>query len=128
MDQLPYEQRLLNCGLVSLELRRLRKDLALCYQIVNGLVALDFKLFFLPQISITELGVTVKNFKYANFPMLLPEPTFFQCVHVVPLWNSLTDEVILCGNYYLFCKKIECIDLSVHLKRHWDVQFEFNNS
>jgi hypothetical protein len=49
MNELSYEQRLLNCGLVSLELRRLRKDLALCYQIVNCLVALDFKQFFYPR-------------------------------------------------------------------------------
>ena len=36
MDEVPYEERLAKCGLVSLELRRLRKDLAFCYQIVNG--------------------------------------------------------------------------------------------
>ena len=42
---LPYEERLNKCGLVSLELRRLRKDLALCYQIIEGQIALDFKEF-----------------------------------------------------------------------------------
>ena len=33
LKDLPYEERLNKCGLVSLELRRLRKDLALYYQI-----------------------------------------------------------------------------------------------
>ena len=45
---LPYESRLLECGLCSLELRRLRKDLCFCYQIVNGLIALNFADFFIP--------------------------------------------------------------------------------
>ena len=38
-------------------------------------------------------------------------------VRIVPVWNSLTDDVILCGNYFMFCKLIEKVDLSVHLKR-----------
>ena len=45
LKELPYEERLNKCGLVSLELRRLRKDLALCYQIIEGQIALDFKEF-----------------------------------------------------------------------------------
>ena len=45
LKDLTYEKRLNKCGLVSLELRRLRKDLALCYQIINGQIALDFKEF-----------------------------------------------------------------------------------
>ena len=48
MDEGPYEEHLVKFGLVSLELRRLRKDLAICYQIVNGLISLDFKRFFTP--------------------------------------------------------------------------------
>jgi hypothetical protein len=46
MDELSYEDSLVQCDLVSLELRRLRKDLALCYQIVSGLISLNFKGFF----------------------------------------------------------------------------------
>jgi len=46
MGELSYEERLEKCGLVSLELRRLRKDLAICYQIINGLISLNFKDFF----------------------------------------------------------------------------------
>ena len=126
MDELPYEQRLLNSGLVSLELRRLRKDLALCYQIVNGLVALDFKEFFAPDLNHRTRG----NRQKLQIPKLsnANARTNFFSVRVVPVWNSLTDEVILCGNYYLFCKKLECIDLSMYLKRHWDVQFDLNNT
>ena len=42
-------------------------------------------------------------------------------VRIVPVWNSLTDDVILCGNYFMFCKLIEKVDLSVHLKRQRDI-------
>ena len=122
MDELPYDQRLLKCGLVSLELRRLRKDLALCYQIVNGLVALDFKQFFTPDPNHRTRGnrqkLQIPKLSHAN------ARTNFFSVRVVPVWNSLTDDVILSGNYYMFCHKIEYIDLSVHLKRQWDVQFD----
>ena len=125
MEELSYEQRLQKCGLVSLELRRLRKDLALCYQIVNGLVALDFKQFFSPDPNLRTRG----NRQKLKIPKLSHSTvrTNFFSVRVVPVWNSLTDEVILCGNYYLFCNKIESVDLSKHLKRQWDVKNELHN-
>ena len=43
---LPYDEKLAKCELVTLELRRLRMDLGLCYQIVNGFIALNFVDFF----------------------------------------------------------------------------------
>src|SRR5207253_10088367 len=42
----PYSDRLLICGMQSLELRRLTIDLVLVFKIVNKLVALDFDRFF----------------------------------------------------------------------------------
>ena len=42
----PYSDRLLMCGLQSLELRRINIDLILVYKIVYKLVSLDFDSFF----------------------------------------------------------------------------------
>ena len=120
MDEVPYEERLVKCGLVSLEaekpckLRRLRY-LAICYQIVNGLISLHFKRFFMPDSNCKTRG----NRQKLKIPKLSNSAarTNFFAVHIVPKWNSLTDEIILCGNYYTFCKQLERVDLSKYLKR-----------
>ena len=119
MDELSYEERLVKCGLVSLELRRLRKDLAICYQIINGLISLNFKDFFMPDTNYRTRG----NRQKLKIPKLSQSNarTNFFSVRIVPVWNSLADDVILCGNYFMFCKLIEKVDLSVHLKRQWDI-------
>ena len=119
MEEVSYEERLLKCGLVSLELRRLRKDLTLCYQIANGLISLDFKQFFTPDSNCKTRG----NRQKLKLPKLSHSTarTNFFAVRIVPVWNSLTDAIILCGNYFTLCKLIECVDLSKHLKRSWDI-------
>ena len=76
MDELSYEERLVKCGLVSLELRRLRKDLAICYQIINGLISLNFKDFLCPK-QITELGEINKSLKFLSFLNQMPEQISF---------------------------------------------------
>jgi hypothetical protein len=119
MEEVSYEERLLKCGLESLELRRLRKDLALCYQIVNGLISLEFKHFFMPDPNCKTRG----NRQKLKIPKLSHSTarTNFFAVRIVPVWNSLTDEIILCGNYHNFCKQLDSVDLSKHLKRSWDI-------
>ena len=125
MDELSYEERLVKCGLVSLELRRLRKDLAICYYIINGLISLNFKDFFMPDTNYRTRG----NRQKLKIPKLSQSNarTKFFSVRIVPVWNSLTDDVILCGNYFMFCKLIEKVDLSVHLKRQWDISSSGRN-
>ena len=43
-----YEERLQKCGFVSLELRKLRKDLALCYKLLMALLRLILNIFLKP--------------------------------------------------------------------------------
>ena len=82
MEEVSYEERLLKCGLVSLELRRLRKDLTLCYQIVNGLISLDFKQFFTPDSNCKTRG----NRQKLKLPKLSHSTTRtnFFAVRIVP--------------------------------------------
>ena len=117
---LPYDERLAKCGLVSLELRRLRKDLGLCYQIVNGLIALNFVDFFTADTN----RRTRRNRQKLKIPKLSHacSRAHFFSVRVVPVWNALTDDIILCGSYKRFCKLVEAVDLTLFLKR------ECNNS
>ena len=104
---------------LSLELRRLRKDLVICYQIVNGLISLDLKRFFMPDSNCKTRGNRQK-LKIPKLSNSAARINFF-AVRIVPVWNSLTDEIILCGNYYTFCKQHESVDLSKYLKRKWDI-------
>ena len=101
MDELSYEERLVKCGLVSLELRRLRKDLAICYQIINGLISLNFKDFFMPDTNYRTRGNRQK-LKIPKLSQLNARTNFFS-VRIVPVWNSLIDDVILFGNIIILC-------------------------
>ena len=112
---LPYDERLAKCGLVTLELRRLRKDLGLCYQIVNGLIALNFVDFFTADTNRRTRGNRQK-LKIPKLSHACSRAHFFS-VRIVPVWNALTDDIILCGSYKQFCKLIETVDLTLFLKR-----------
>jgi hypothetical protein len=118
LQDFSYEERLTRCGLVSLELRRLRKDLTLCYQIVNGLIALDFKEFFLP-CTYTKTRGHRQKLKIPPITHCAARSNFFS-QRVVPVWNALPENVILSDSYSKFCKSIQEIDFSIFLKRPWD--------
>ena len=121
MDELSYEERLVKCDLVSLELRLLRKDLAICYQMVNGLIWLNYKKFFLSLIQTVKPVEIDKGSKFQNF-LIYCQNEFLFCTHCSSrLQNSLTNEINLCGNYNTFCKKLEIVDLSMHLNGQWDI-------
>jgi len=118
MQDLSYEERLSRCGLVSLELRRLRKDLAVCYQIVNGLIAIDFKEFFVACPHTKTRGHRQK-LKIPALTHTAARSNFF-AVRIVPVWNALPENVILSKSYSVFCKGVQTVDLSTFLKRPWD--------
>ena len=46
LNKLPYEMRLKNMNLTTLETRRIRDDLIEVYRIMNGIEAIDWKLLF----------------------------------------------------------------------------------
>ena len=46
LNQLPYEMRLKNLNLTTLETRRIRGDLIEVYRIMNGIESIDWKLLF----------------------------------------------------------------------------------
>ena len=93
MHDLPYERRLLKCGLISLELRRLRKDLCLCYQIINGQIALNLADFFIPDTNLKTRG-NKQKLKIPKLSHVASRINFFS-VRVVPVWNALSDDIIL---------------------------------
>jgi len=47
MWTLNYQDRLIQCSLTSLELRRLIADLVMCFKIVHGLISFNFNNYFM---------------------------------------------------------------------------------
>ena len=114
---IPYADRLQKCGLCGLEMRRLHYDLLMCYQIMNGHVALKANDFFKLDTSCRTRGHTQK-LKVPGLSKSNCRANFF-AVRIVPVWNSLPQETIACDSVKSFRDKLKTIDpiLSKHLKR-----------
>ena len=81
-------KRLVNLNIQSLEHRRLVADLTLCYEIVHGLINLDFDEFFKFSNISTHRG---HKFKLAVPVAKCNRTKYFFSSRVVPTWNSLPD-------------------------------------
>jgi Reverse transcriptase (RNA-dependent DNA polymerase)/Endonuclease-reverse transcriptase len=117
MQNKSYKERLVACTLPSLELRRLRTDVILCYKIIHNLIALDFNDFF---VFDTNTRTRCHNFKLKlpNFKTTLRQN--FYSVRVVPVWNSLPTSLVDCSTITSFKNKLNDHDLSSFLKRNLD--------
>ena len=60
LKEMSYQDRLVVCGLPSLELRRLRVDIILCFKIVHKLIALNFEDFFKFDANVRTRGHNLK--------------------------------------------------------------------
>jgi ribonuclease P/MRP protein subunit RPP40 len=107
---LTYKERLVACNLTSLELRRLRIDLILCFKIVHNLIALDFNHFF-------EFQKSVFNTRGHKYKLRIPRvqkslrKNFFS-VRVIPAWNFLPDAIVCAVSINIFKCELMKINLS----------------
>jgi hypothetical protein len=113
-----YSNRLLHCKLTSLELRRLFFDIVLCYKIVYSLIGLKFTDFF----EIDKNTITRGH----NLKLLIPRcktscRQHFFSVRIVPVWNSLSNDLVNCQSLLKFKHDLKLFDLSKFLKRDYDV-------
>ncbi len=74
--------------------------------------------FFIPDTNYKTRG-NKQKLKIPKLSHVASRTNFFS-VRVVPVWNALSDDIILCGSYKQFCKQIVTFDLSPFLKRDWD--------
>jgi hypothetical protein len=112
-----YNERLVACALVSLELTRLRTDIILCYKIVHNIISLDFSDFFVFDNHGITRGHAFK-LKLPNFKTNLRHKFF--SVRIVPVWNSLPNALVDCPSIISFKKCLKSHDLSHFLKRNFD--------
>jgi len=113
LSKISYNRRLEMLNIESLEERRLRSDLIMCYKILRGFVNLDRSMFFfvLAESSRTR-GNSMKLYKhscnsnfYANF--------FWN--RIVNIWNNLPDFVVTAPSVATFRDRLRNCDLSKYV-------------
>ena len=116
---LPYPQRLIACNLPSLELRRVWADLVLCFKIVHNQIALSFGDFF-------ELDIRKHDIRGHHLKLRIPfakhraRKSFFS-VRIIPIWNSLPNEIVTGNCSKLFKRQLYSWNLNKFLKRSFVV-------
>jgi len=109
---LSYAERLNRLQLQSLEHRRLLSDLVLCFNIVHGLIALPFDDFFKMHNYSSTRG---HSFKLIIPPSKTNRSKFFFSSRVIPVWNSLPQELVSVTTSSHFKKLISSHDLTVFI-------------
>lgn len=93
-----YHERLVNCNLISLEMRRRRADLIETFKIMNEYESLPAGTFFKKAIRISR-GHSQKLFQPRS---RLDPRKFFFAPRVVQSWNALPEEAINSGTINAF--------------------------
>ena len=91
LHDLPYEERLRELKLPSMEYRRKRGDMIQCFKIVNGLVRLDVTKIFTPIPTSSTRGHHQRILRQRAHTSVRAK-SFSQ--RTIPSWNSLSKHVI----------------------------------
>jgi hypothetical protein len=118
LRDLPYVKRLEACDLPSLELRRLRTDLILCFKIVHRLIAIDFSDFF----ELEENKHFTRGHKYKlRIPKICNtiRKNFFS-IRIIPVWNHLPADLVSIDSVAKFKQNLMLVNLGRFLIRNID--------
>lgn len=113
MHTLSYKARLSALNMCSLEETRIRTDLILTYRILNHLIAVDRADFFSFATETRTRGHSQKL--YIPRCKLDPSKHFFSN-RIPKIWNDLPEQVVTSPSLTLFKKRLQTVDLSVHIK------------
>jgi len=103
-----YPERCKYLNLHSLELRRVKFDVVMCFKIVHGFVDIEFSDFFNYANTITR-GHSKRLFVEST--RVNPRKFFF-CNRVTHVWNSLSESAVNSRSVAQFCNRLETTDLS----------------
>ena len=99
---LSFEERLIRCGLTTLEKRRSSGDLIEAYKIISGKESIQWERFFELAPSKVTRGHRYKLFKKRKGTL---GQKFFSA-GVVDLWNALDDSTVSVDNVTAFKRKL----------------------
>ena len=103
---LSYHDRLNKLNLETLELRRVKSDLVLCYKVIFDIVHLNKHDFF----DISTTTTSGHQFKiYKRFNSCSVRSHFF-CERVVNIWNRLPVDSTDFGSLHRFSNSLDAID------------------
>ena len=114
-DKMSYKERLCNLGLPTLELRRLRSDLVLCYKILYGITAGDPKDYGL---ILAERGLETRghDLKLSLTHCRVNARLNYFGSRISKVWNSLPQELVHASNAVQFKRGVLMCDLHMFLK------------
>ena len=102
---LRYEERLTECGLTTLETRRLRGDQIEVFKILNGYENVDSNLFFF---EIKESKITRgHNFTLLKKQSRLDVRKFSFSQRTINVWNKLSEEYVHASSVNMFNNRID---------------------
>jgi hypothetical protein len=101
---LNYTARLEKAGLCTLELRRLRADLCLCYKILHGQIDTPIKNLFEVDSSNQTRG---HNMKLKSLVPRLDSRLHFYSLRVVNPWNHLSQSTVEASSFESFKARLQ---------------------
>ncbi len=104
LRHVPYEERLRQLNLFSLERRRLRADLILAFKIFKGEVDLNPSGFFLRP---PRAGLLEHTYRLLQGPSRLRQGSGAFSVRVVKYWNRLPAHLVLAPSVSIFKKQLD---------------------
>ncbi len=115
LGQTSYENRCKALGLGSLEVRRIRQDLMMCFKILKGFVRINPNDFF--HFNLNERTRTRGHSKklYVEHSRIDSRKYFFSN-RVISIWNSLNDSHVKCESIGKFKSLLEKLDLKMFCK------------
>lgn len=105
---LDYTHRLAHLGLETLQIRRIKYDLQLCFKIINGDISLHCNMFDLSNLTHTR-GHKYKLYKHQSN---VNAHKYFFCNRVCDIWNMLPEYVVDAPSSDSFKRRLNSIDLS----------------
>lgn len=113
LPNMPYNDRLVWLQLPSLELRRIRKDLIMCYKIMHSHVALELSDFFALSNNSRTRG---HNFKLFKKQFCLDVSKYFFSNRVIDMWNNLPEACVSSQTIINFKRNLMLCDLNLYLR------------
>ncbi|XP_065684246.1 uncharacterized protein LOC136096653 [Hydra vulgaris] len=114
LGNLTYDNRLHLLDLESLELRRVKHDLSICYKILHNLVLIDKSMFFLFD---NKNNIQGHKYKLHKQHCRLDICKFSFSYRVVNIWNQLPFDVVNDDNINIFKRKINSINFEKFCRR-----------
>jgi hypothetical protein len=105
-----YLERLVKLNLDSLQCRRLKADLVMCYKVLNGRVDINISSFFKRSLYTSTRG---NSFKLSKLAVDSERDKHFFMNRVINTWNALPEHVVSSTSINCFKLKIACLNFSL---------------